>query len=241
MTEGFNLNALDREFYADPFPTYARLRQSQPVYQPEPGQVYLFRYDHIRDVYRDAHTFSSDKKAQFGPAFGVDSPLYAHHTTSLVFNDPPLHTQARRAIGNALSQRMLVAMREGLEAVVDDLLQHMSPADEVDLISNFAAAIPIEIIGNLLRIPDNERGPLRRWSLAILGALEVALDPNITDEGNRAVEEFVAYLEDLVTRRRQALTDDEDDILARLIRWQHNGVGLTPHELYHQCIFLLNA
>ena len=241
MTNSFNLGDLDQAFYADPYPTYATLRESTPVYCPEPGQIYLFRYRDIRAVYRDPHLFSSDKKAQFAPVFGADSALYKHHTTSLVFNDPPLHTQARKAIGNALSARMLIAMREGLEAVVEHLLQKLTASTKADLIADFAAAIPVEIIGNLLRVPSDERGPLRRWSLAILGALEVALDAQITADGNRAVEEFVSYLEDLVARRQQDLSDDEDDILARLIRWQQGGVGLSPHELYHQCIFLLNA
>ena len=43
-------------------------------------------------------------------------------------------------------------------------------------IEEFAAAIPIEIIGNLLGVPRDERGPLRAWSLAILGALEPVLN-----------------------------------------------------------------
>src|SRR2546428_160151 len=78
------------------------------------------------------------------------SPLFEHHTTSLVFNDPPLHTRVRRAILGALSQRHVAAMEAALVARVDKLLDAMAARRDVDLIEDFAAAIPIEVIGNLL-------------------------------------------------------------------------------------------
>src|SRR4029453_2986975 len=112
---------------------------------------------------------------------------------------------------------------------------------EVDLIADFAAAIPIGIIGNLLGIPDDERGPLRDWSLAILGALEPVLTPARADAGNAAVTEFLACLERLVDERRAHLRDPDVDVLTRLIVGEEDGERLTENQLLHQCIFLLNA
>ncbi len=237
----FDLRNLPDAFYADPYPTYARLREEAPVLRGADGSYFLTRYADLHAVYRDARRCSSDKRLQFAPVFGEDSPLYEHHTSSLVFNDPPLHTRVRRAIGNALSNQMVVVMRADLEMLVEQLLEDMRDKPQVDLIADYAAAIPIEIIGNLLGVPKAERGPLRRWSLSILGALEVGLDAQKLAEGNACVTEFLTYLEEFVPRRRASLTTDADDILARLLRWQYAGAGLTPQELYHQCIFLLNA
>ncbi len=76
-----------------------------------------------------------------------------HHTTSLVFNDPPLHTHVRRAIQMALSNRVIAGMEAGLVALVDRLLDAMAAKGRADLIEDFAAAIPVEIIGNLLGVP----------------------------------------------------------------------------------------
>ena len=73
----------------------------------------------------------------------------------------------------------------------------MAEKGEVDLIEDFAAAIPIGIIGNLLGIPQAERGPLRGWSLAILGALEPVLTPDRGSRGNTAVTDMLAYLKTL--------------------------------------------
>jgi len=237
----FDPRHLPESYYRDPFPVYAQLRREAPVYRCPDGSFFLTRYEDLNAVYRNPRVFSSDKRTQFAPAFGVDSPLYQHHTTSLVFNDPPLHTHVRKAFGNALSAKMIAAMEPGVARLVETLLDRIESLGRFDLIGDYAAAIPVEIIGNLLRIPQEEREPLRRWSLAILGALEFGLSPDKLELGNRCVEEMLAFLADFVARRRSSLSDDEDDMLARLIRWESDGYRLSEIELYHQCIFLLNA
>ena len=240
-TRGFDLRNLPTDFYADPYPYYRALQQEAPVYELPGGGFFLTRYADLQTVYRDARRFSSDKKTQFAPIFGESSPLFEHHTTSLVFNDPPLHTNVRRAIGNALSNRMVEVMRDNVEALVESLLDRFVEKTSIDLIADFAAAIPVEVIGNLLRIPESDREPLRRWSLAILGSLEVGPDEFRLREGNGCVTEFLEYLELLISKRQSSLSDDEDDIVARLLKWDVDGYSLSPLELHHQLIFLLNA
>jgi cytochrome P450 len=237
---GFDLRALPAGFYADPYPYFRALREHAPVKQLPDGSWLLTRYDDILPVYRDHKAFSSDKKKEFGPKFGP-SPLLEHHTTSLIFNDPPLHTHVRKAIVGALSQRHIAAMEPGLVQLVDSLLAEMQDKRDVDLVADFAAAIPIGIIGNLLGIPESERGPLRDWSLGILGALEPVLTPERAAAGNAAVTEFLAYLKLLVAERRAHLRDPNVDVLTRLILGESDGEKLTENQLYHQCIFLLNA
>src|SRR5215831_123020 len=240
IAAGFDLKALPPDFYADPFPYYKALREHEPVKRMPDGSWLLTRYEDIVPVYRDHKLFSSDKKKEFGPKFGP-SPLLEHHTTSLIFNDPPLHTHVRRAIVGALSQRHIAAMEPGLRKLVDDLLSAMQEKREVDLVGDFSAAIPIGIIGNLLGIRESERGPLRDWSLAILGALEPVLTPERATAGNAAVTEFLAYLKTLVDERRAHLRDPNVDVLTRLILGEEDGERLTENQLFHQCIFLLNA
>jgi cytochrome P450 len=237
----FDPRHLDEAFYADPFPVYAALRLHSPVHRCPDGSFFLSRHEDLNAVYRNARAFVSDKRRQFEPAFGAGSPLYEHHTTSLVFSDPPLHTQVRKAIGNALSARAVTALEPGLHALVQRLLDLIEAAGRFDLVEDYASAIPVEIIGNMLRVPHDERGPLRRWSLAILGALEFGLSAAGLAAGNRAVTEMLAFLDTLVQRRRGALSDADDDLLARLLRWESEGFRLSGHTLYHQCIFLLNA
>lgn len=236
----FDLRRLPPGFYDDPYPYYRALRAQAPVKAMPDGSRLLTRYAEVLAVYKDAATFSSDKRAEFRPKFG-DSLLYEHHTTSLVFNDPPLHTRVRRLILGALTPRAIEAMEPGLIRLVDALLDGMQRRGTVDLIEDFAAAIPVEIIGNLLGVPVAERGPLRAWSLAILGALEPALTAEAQARGNDALREFLDYLERLVAQRQAQPGDPERDVLTRLIRGERDGERLAHHELLHQCVFLLNA
>jgi cytochrome P450 len=240
LATNFDISKLPADFYADPYPYYAALQTHEPVKRMPDGSYFLTRYRDILAVYKNTDACSSDKKVEFKPKYG-DSPLYEHHTTSLVFNDPPLHTRVRRLIFGAMTARAIAELEAGLIALVDNLIVAMAEKRDVDLIEDFASAIPVEIIGNLLAVPRNERGPLREWSLAILGALEPVVTPAAAERGNRAVTEFLGYLEGLVEERRKTPGNPDKDVLTKLIQGDVSGEKLTSKELLHNCIFLLNA
>ncbi|HKQ81790.1 MAG TPA: cytochrome P450 [Steroidobacteraceae bacterium] len=236
LAAAFDPNKLEPVFYEDPYPLYAALRRFDPVHRCPDGTYFLTRYADLDRIYRDRTAFSSDKKQAFAPKLGVGSPLYEHHTTSLVFNDAPYHTRVRRQIVGALTPHVLKAMEPDVVALVDALLDRMEAQGDVDLICDYAAAVPVEVIGNLLRVPREDRGPLRDWSLAILGALEPAPTVAQLATGNRAVTEFCAYLRELIAHRRRHPAGD-DDLLTRLL----GDDQLTETELAQNCVFLLNA
>lgn len=236
----FDLKHLPPDFIDDPFPYYRALREHDPVHRMPDGAYLITRWRDCDAVYRDARVFSSDKKIEFRPKYG-DAPLYLHHTTSLVFNDPPLHTHVRRAIQLALSNRVIAEMEAGLIALVDGLLDAMEKNGRADLIEDFAAAIPVEIIGNLLGIPHADRGPLRGWSVAILGALEPVLSDQQLARGNEAVRNFSDYLTVLIDERRRKPGNPDKDLVTRLICGEHEGRQLSETELVQNCIFILNA
>ena len=235
----FQLTLLPLDFFDDPYPYFAALREHDPVHRLEGGGVFLTRYDDVAAMYRDARLVS-DKKKEFRPRFG-DSPIYEHHTTSLVFNDPPLHTRVRHLLLGAMNQGAIARMEPGVVSLVDGLLERLDRKPEADLIEDFAAQIPVEVISNLLDIPSAERAPLRGWSLAILSALEPAPPAELLARANAAVTDFLDYLRGLVAARRNAPGDPAVDVLTRLIEGEVGGERLTGAELLHNCIFLLNA
>ncbi len=240
LAASFDLEKLTPEFYIDPYPTYRALRENEPVKRLPNGSYFLTRYDDLVAAYKNTKVFSSDKKKEFAPKYG-SSLLYEHHTTSLVFNDPPAHTMVRRLIMGALSPRAIAEMEPALIALVDRLLDAIAAKGSFELIGDFASAIPVEVIGNLLDVPHEEREPLRDWSLAVLGALEPVISADALARGNKAIADFLLYLETLVARRRAKPGNPERDVLTRLIQGEPNGERLSEKELLHNCIFLLNA
>ncbi len=237
--DGFGLAAPPPGFIDDPYPFYAALRERSPVHALGGNSFLLTRHADVLAAYRSPQ-LSSDKQLEFGPRLGTDSAIYEHHTTSLVFNDPPLHTRVRRLLMGALNQRAIARMEAGVAALVDGLLDRLADQAEPDLIEHFAAQIPVEVIGNLLAVPHAERAPLRGWSLAILSALEPAPDASLLARANTAVTDFSDYLRGLVAERRRHPGDSEADVLTRLIDGDAHG-RLDERELLHNCIFLLNA
>src|SRR5207247_1057383 len=100
------------------YPTHPPF-QHRP-HRPE-SSYFLTRYDDVVAVYQDHHTWSSDKRVEFAPKFGA-SPLYEHHTTSVVFRDPPDHTRIRKLFAPAFTPRALAALEPRVVRFVDGLL-----------------------------------------------------------------------------------------------------------------------
>jgi hypothetical protein len=235
----FDLRFVDRAFLDDPYPTYRALREVDPVHRQKDGGVLLTRYDDLDAVYRDRR-FSSDKKIEFAPKFG-DGPLYLHHTTSLVFNDPPYHTRVRRLLAPAFTPRAVKLLEPRFEALVDRLIDEALARGGMDVVTEFAARLPVEIIGDMLAVPKEERAPLRDWSLAILGALEPAPSEDALAWGNRSVADFSDFLRAHIDRFRKGRLAGGDVLGMLLAEETEAGERLSDVELIQNCIFLLNA
>ncbi len=226
-------------FLENPFPTYHLLRRHDPVHRCPDWSYFLTRFADVAAVYRDRRMLS-DKTVEFRPKFGGGA-LFRHHTTSLVFNDPPYHTRVRNQLIAPFTPRALRAMEPVIAGLVERLLDAAEARGGMDLIADFAAAVPVEVICNMLGVPRADRGPLRDYSLRILGALEPAISAEQLAAGNRAVEQFSAYLDGLIAERRRNLSDVPSDVLSALIRGGGEVEPLTQEELIQNCIFLLNA
>ncbi len=236
----FDLNSIDQSFIENPFPVLKNLRTNAPIHKNPDGSVFLTRHADVLKVYQ-SRAMLSDKKLAFGQKFGL-GPLYQHHTTSLVFNDPPYHTVVRKLLAGAFTPRKLAEMEPLIENIVVGLLDRLEDLQSFDFIQEFATALPTEIISFMLGIPSAHRHRLRGFSLAILGAL----DPDVSDErlkvGDKAVTEFELLLNDLIAHRI-ANPDgaSQGEVLDALIFGDVDGRKLTKVELIQNCIFLLNA
>ncbi|AUC53121.1 cytochrome [Sagittula sp. P11] len=239
-TAGFDLNAIGPDFIENPHPMLAALRERAPMHRNPDGSVYLTRYDDVLKIYQ-SREMSSDKTRAFDEKFGA-CPLHTHHTSSLVFNDPPYHTVVRKLVSGAFTPRKLAEFEPLIEGIVDRLLDRVEEMGRFDMIDDFAKVLPTEIISFMLGIPEEHRARLRGYSLAILGALDPVVSAEKLEEGNRAVTEFGEILGDLIDhRRRNPDAARQGEVLQNLIFGEHDGRRLTREELIQNCIFLLNA
>ncbi len=242
--KAFDLNTIGPDFINNPYPVLKSLREHDPVHWNPDGSLYLTRHEDVRAVYAD-RSMLSDKTEAFREKFG-DGPLYTHHTTSLIFNDPPYHTIVRKLLSSAFTPRKLTEMEPLIERIVDRLLDDMkAEADRdgaIDFVPAFATRLPTEIISFMLGVPEEHRKRLRAYSLAILGALDPVISNERLEAGNEAVAEFGALLSGLIDHRRKNPEGaGQGEVLEALIFGEHDGRKLTQEELVQNCIFLLNA
>ena len=238
--KAFNLSDFDNEAAHDPFPTYRLLRENDPVHRNADGSYFLTRYDDVVQSFKHP-AMSSDKKVAFKPRFG-DGPLYTHHTTSLVFNDPPIHTRVRKLLAAAFTPRKLAELEPVVERVIDDLLDKLDAMGEFEIIEDYALALPTQVISDMLGVPEEQRHLLRGYSNLILGALDPVVSPEALRAGEGAVEEFEAMLNELIAKRRENPGGSQiGEVLSALIFGEVDGERLSPVELVQNCIFLFNA
>ena len=201
----------------------------------------LTRYDDMVSVYRDPALWSSDKRLDFKPKFG-DSPLYEHHTTSVVFRDPPDHTRIRKLFQAAFTRKALAALEPRIHRLTDGYLDELAERRRMEVVGDFSFKLPLEVVGEMLGVPGSDRLLIRDWALLILGALEPVLSPQQLRDGCAAVEDFKSYLRELIAdRRSRPARSASAEILTALVEAEEDGEKLTETELLHQCIFLLNA
>ena len=240
IARDFDLNAISPSFIENPYPTLDMLRQESPVHENPDGSVYLTRYQDCLAVYR-SRDMLSDKTEAFGEKFGK-CPLLEHHTTSLIFNDPPYHTVVRKLISGAFTPRKLREMEPLIETIVDDLLDTIAEQNTIDMVADFGTILPTEIISFMLGIPKEFRQKLRGYSISILGALDPVVSNERMHAGNQAVSEFSEILNDLINYRRENPDSaQQGEVLESLIFGEHEGRKLDQKELIQNCIFLLNA
>lgn len=236
----FDLASIGPDFIDNPYPVLNALRASRPVHAMADGSILLTRHADVQRVYQ-SRAMLSDKKAEFGRKFGP-GPLFDHHTTSLVFNDPPYHTVVRKLLASAFTPRKLSVFEGLIDGIVDRLLDRCADLGRFDLIDHFAKVLPTEIISFMLGIPESHRSQLRGYSLAILGALDPVVTPERLAAGNAAVAEFSAILTDIIAHRRTHPEGAmQGEVLESLIFGEIDGRHLTEAELLQNCIFLLNA
>ena len=237
--ESFDLYNPPSDFINNVYKYYNLLREKSPIHKNSDGSYILTRYKDLVGVYRNFKVWSSDKRSEFGAKFG-SSPLFEHHTTSVVFVDPPDHTRIRKIFQQAFTPKSILGLERNINKLVDSYLVMMHAKKKFDFVSDFSFRLPVDVVCSVLGVPIEDRHLIRDWAHKILGALEPKLTNKQLDEGSSAVINFKQYLKDQIKfRKTHKHINKANEVLSLLI--EAEGLELSETELLHQCIFMLNA
>jgi len=237
--ESFDLYNPPSDFINNVYKYYNLLREKSPIHKNSDGSYILTRYKDLVGVYRNFKVWSSDKRSEFGAKFG-SSPLFEHHTTSVVFVDPPDHTRIRKIFQQAFTPKSILSLERNINKLVDSYLVIMHEKKKFDFVSDFSFRLPVDVVCSVLGVPSEDRHLIRDWAHKILGALEPKLTHKQFNEGSSAVINFKQYLKDQIKfRKTHKHINKANEVLSLLI--EAEGLELSETELLHQCIFMLNA
>jgi unspecific monooxygenase len=235
----------DVGFIADPYADYAELREHAPVRYDESTDHWLVsRYADVDALLRDRrfgrtylHVATHDEMGRPAPPDWHD-PFWDLINAGILDMEPPDHTRVRKLVSKAFTPRFVENLRPRVQAIVDELVDGIARAGEVDLLPALAEPLPVTVIAEMLGVPHADRHLLRPWSGDIVKMYE--LNPTIDGQeaAVRASGEFAAYLRGLALERR---TDPGDDLISGLVQVIDEGETLTEDELVGTCALLLNA
>jgi cytochrome P450 len=233
------------EFVADPYPAYARLRESGRAIWFEPSRQWLVpHHDDVSALLRDRrlgrtylHRFTHEEFGRTPPP-AAHEPLHVLNGNGLLDLEAPDHTRIRRLVSKAFTPRTVRDLVPTVERLAAGLVAELRADGGGDLLARVAEPLPVAVIAEMLGIPPADRGPLRPWSAAICGMFELNPDEETATAAVRASEEFSGYLRELIAARR---ADPGGDLISALIAAHDEGDRLTEQEMISTCVLLLNA
>ena len=190
--------------HEDPYPTYARLRSQAPLYRnDEHGFWALSRHADVVEAFRDSATFSSAEGVSLDPAA---SGPHAHRTMSFLAMDPPRHGRMRALVSRAFTPRRVLDLEPRIRAIATEHVNEAVDRGSFDLISVVAGRLPMDVISELVGVPEADRAELRRLSDLLVHREEGVMD--VPPSGMEAALHLAGYYAEMIEARRRQRTND---------------------------------
>ena len=235
--EGVEL--FDPDAYADgvPHETFARLRREAPVYRHEqPGAAPFWavtRYRDIVAVSRDWATYSSERR---GALLGEPpEEVLATQRLMMLNMDPPRHSKLRALVNKGFTPRMIAQLTGPVRRVCDELVDGVAERARCDFVTEVAAELPLQVIAELLGIPQSDRHQVFEWSNTMVGSDDPEWRGSPEDAQNAAMSMY-AYANELAVQRKDS---PREDLVSVLMQAEVDGEQLT--EMEFDLFFLLLA
>ncbi|MBO2455340.1 cytochrome P450 [Actinomadura barringtoniae] len=214
----------DYAIHEDPYPTYTRLRDEAPLYRNEElGFWALSRHADVAAAFRDHATFSSINGVSLEPsAWGP----HAHKTMSFLALDPPRHTRMRALVSKGFTPRRVKELEDGILELTRRYMRPVIEAGEADFIAEFAGKLPMDVISQMMGVPESDRAEVRRLADTVVHREEGLND--VPPAGMEAALILAGYYEEMVAERRKKRTDD---LTSALLDAEVDGDKLEEREI----------
>jgi len=233
-----SVNLASREFKADPFPFYARLRAEEPVCRvrvplmPGVNEAWLVtRYDDVVTVLKDSRFAKSRLHASKKPWLPDFAKPLERNMLDL---DEPDHTRLRTLVHKAFTPAMVESLQERIQEIADQRIDAVHHKGSMELVRAYAVLVPLTMITELLGIPGRDRDRFHCWSKA---ALRTPTPFNIL----RSVPAMWAFMHYLRSLLRQLRNSPQDGLLTALVQVEEAGDRLSEDELLAMAVLLLIA
>jgi cytochrome P450 len=234
-------NPLAPEFIRDPYPSYERLRTTDPMHLTPFGAFVASRHAEASLVLRDKRfgkDFVDRTARRYGPQ-AMDEPIFRHMSHWMLQQDPPDHTRLRGLVVKAFTARRVEDMRPRIQHVVDQSLDRVADRGHMDLIEDFAFRLPVTIICDMLGIPEEHRETFFQSSREGGRLLDpVPLSRAEIDEANTGNAAAQLYFQQLFELRRRS---PGDDLTTQLVQAEEDGSKLSNEELTANIMLLFGA
>jgi cytochrome P450 len=244
LETGIVFNPMNPELRSDPYPFYAKLREADPFHRCRNADGWvLTRYADVLEVLREP-AFSADERnhrrfKQFVGRFerqGLPDP-YADDRGSMLRMDPPTHTRLRGLVAKAFTPRAVERMRPRIEAILKELLESRPAHGPMELVTELAAPLPVQVIAEMIGVPPEDHVRFRDWSNELVRSLgESTLEDHRA--AARAGDQLDRYFEAIIDARRRA---PKDDLISALVAAEEAGDRLKRNEMLSTLTLLLIA
>jgi cytochrome P450 len=211
-----------KEYLADPYKFFNRLREETPVaYQPDLGVYLVTRYDDIVRIFKDRDTFASaNSTSPFLPLCDEAKAILSSgcpRLPTLSAADPPRHNDMRGAVAKCLTPKRWAASQPAVRAYATDLVRKIADKPVADLVPDFAYPLPAFAGFALLGFPPEDTDQLKAWCQDRVFLTYGRLEPEAQVAAAKQTALFWSYIEKHVTWR---LDEPGDDLTTDLIELQ---------------------
>lgn len=222
------------DVHEDPYPVYRELREKAPLYRNEGlGFWALSRHADVLSALKDVERYSNAEGVALDPAARGEA---AEVAMSFLAMDPPRHTRMRALVSRGFTPRRVAGLETRIREIAVAHLEACAGRERFDFITEFAGRLPMDVISEMLGVPESDRSELRAWADALVHRPEGSED--VPPEGVAAFGRIWRYFDALIEERERR---PGEDLVSALLRVELDGERLRKRDIQSFCNLMIVA